>query len=212
MVEGEIVLITNAVISAVLQVLLFTAIPFLIYLIAHRRAKGFFEYIGLHKPARRTMLYATALSAAFLLPTLLVLLVSPYFRAAATAPNTVMGQLRFYGFSGTSVILVGIKALVQTSFSEEILFRGFVAKRLIAWLGFGWGNLLQALIFGAVHLLLFTGQAFSLPLAVGFVLLTGAGGWISAYLNECIGNGSILPGWWMHGLANVVADALLAFG
>jgi membrane protease YdiL (CAAX protease family) len=206
------VLIANAVISAVVQILVFTAIPFLFYLIAHRRLKGFFDYIGLHQPERRTMLYATVLSAAFLLPTLLVLFFSPDFRAAATGSNTVIGQLRSYGFSGTTIVLVGLKALVQTSFSEEILFRGFVAKRLIKGLGFGWGNLLQALIFGAVHLLLFTGQAFSLGLAVGFVLLTGLGGWISAFLNERVGNGSILPSWWMHGVANAIADSVLAFG
>lgn len=204
-------LIANAFISAGVQVLIFTAIPFLFYLIAHRRLKGFFDYIGLHRPKRRTMLYATVLSAAFLLPTLLISFFSPEFRAAATGSNTVIGQLRSYGFSGTTIVLVGIKALVQTSFSEEILFRGFVAKRLIKGLGFGWGNLLQALIFGAVHLLLFAGQTFSFGLAVGFVLLTGLGGWISAFLNERVGNGSILPGWWMHGVANAIADSLLAF-
>jgi membrane protease YdiL (CAAX protease family) len=209
--EVVIVLIINTIISAVLQILVFTAIPFFFYLIAHRRVKGFFDYIGLLKPERPTMLYATLLSAAFVLPTLLLLFFSPDIRAVVAGSNTVVGSLRSYGFSGTTIVLVGLKALVQTSFSEEILFRGFVAKRLINWLGFRWGNLLQALLFGAVHLLLFTGQEFSFVLAVGFVLLTGLGGWISAFLNERVGNGSILPGWWMHGVANVIADTILAF-
>ena len=185
--------------------------PFLFFLIAHRRVKGFFDYIGLIKPERPTMLYATLLSAAFVLPTLLLLFFSPNIRSVATGSNTVIGRLRSYGFSGTTILLVGIEAFIQTSFSEEILFRGFVAKRLINWMGFRWGNLLQALLFGVVHLLVFTGQEFSFALAVGFVLLTGLGGWISAFLNERVGNGSILPSWWMHGVANAIAYTILAF-
>jgi membrane protease YdiL (CAAX protease family) len=205
-------LLVNAIIPAILQVLVFTAIPFLVYLIVYRRAKGFFDYIGLLKPESRTMLYATLLSVAFVLPVLLPLFFSPNIREVVTAPNTVIGRLRSYGFSGATVVLLGLKALVQTSFSEEILFRGFVAKRLINWLGFMRGNLLQALLFGSVHLLLFIGQEFSFPLAIGIVLFSGLGGWISGFLNERVGNGSILPSWWMHGVANAIAYTILAFG
>ena len=205
-------LLVNAIISAILQVLVFTAIPFLVYLIAKRRARGFFDYIGLRRPERRTMLYSTLLALAFVLPVLLLLYFSPSVREVVTGPNTVVGRLRSYGFSGVGVALLGLKALVQTSLSEEILFRGFVAKRLISWLGFTWGNLLQALLFGLVHLLLFTGQEFSYPIAAGVVLFTGLGGWASGYLNERLGNGSILPSWWMHGLTNAITYGVLAFG
>ena len=205
-------LLANAIISAILQVLVFTAIPFFVYLVAYRRVRGFFDYIGLRRPERRTMLYATLLAVAFVLPVLVLLSYSPSVREVVTAPNTVVGRLRSYGFSGVAVALLGLKALVQTSLSEEILFRGFVAKRLISWLGFTWGNLLQALLFGLVHLLLFVGQEFSFPIAAGVVLLTGLGGWTSGYLNERLGNGSILPSWWMHGLTNAITYGVLAFG
>ena len=205
-------LLVNAIISAILQVLVFTATPFFVYLIAYRRARGFFDYIGLRKPERRTMLYATLLAVAFVLPVLVLLSYSPSIREVVTAPHTVVGRLRSYGFSGVTVALLTVKALVQTSLSEEILFRGFVAKRLISWLGFTWGNLLQALLFGLVHLLLFIGQEFSLPIAAGVVLFTGLGGWASGYLNERLGNGSILPSWWMHGLTNAITYGVLAFG
>jgi membrane protease YdiL (CAAX protease family) len=121
-------LLVNALISTILQLLAFTAVPFIVYLIAHRRARGFFDYIGLHKSERRTMLYATLLAVAFVLPILLLLSFSPSIREVVTAPNTVIGRLRSYGFSGVAVALLILKALVQTSLSEEILFRGFVAK------------------------------------------------------------------------------------
>ena len=204
-------LLVNAIISALLQVLVFTAIPFFVYLVGYRRARGFFDYLGLRSPERRTMLYATLLAVAFVLPVLLLLSFSPSIREVVTAPNTVIGRLRSYGFSGVAFALLGVKAFVQTSLSEEILFRGFMAKRLISWLGFTWGNLLQALLFGLVHLLLFIGQAFSFPIAAGVVLFTGLGGWTSGYLNERVGNGSILPSWWLHGLTNAMTYGVFAF-
>ncbi len=171
-------LLVNAIISALLQVLVFTAIPFIVYLIAYRRAQG--DYIGLRKPERHTMLYATLVALAFILPVLLLLSFSPSIREVVTAPTTVIGRLRLLGFSGAAVALLGFKALFQTSLSEEILFRGFVAKRLISWLGFTWGNVLQAFLFGLVHLLLFIGQEFSLPIATGVVLFSGLGAGLPA--------------------------------
>ena len=42
--------------------------------------------------------------------------------------------------------------IFQTGLSEEILFRGFLAKRLISRFGFATGNLLQGLVFGILHL------------------------------------------------------------
>jgi membrane protease YdiL (CAAX protease family) len=134
---------------------------------------------------------------------------SPSILEAVTAPNTVIGKLRANGLSVTTFILLIVKALIQTAFTEEILFRGFVAKRLINWLGSTTGNLLQALLFGAVHLLIFVGQEFSLALAIGIVLYPATGGWIMGYLNERVGNGSILPSWLMHGLVNLIAYSAL---
>lgn len=155
------------------------------------------------------MIYAALCAVAFVLPGLLLVFFSPGISEAATAPNTVIGKLRANGLQVTTFILLVVKALIQTAFTEEILFRGFVAKRLINWLGFSIGNLLQALLFGAVHLLIFAGQEFSLALAIGIVLYPAIGGWIMGYLNERVGNSSILPGWLMHGFVNLIAYSAL---
>jgi len=64
---------------------------------------------------------------------------------------------------------------------------------------------------GLVHLLLFIGRDFSFPLALGVVLFTGLGGWTSCFLNERLGNGSMLPSWWMHGVTNALTYGVLAF-
>jgi hypothetical protein len=47
--------------------------------------------------------------------------------------------------------------------------------------------------------------------AAAFFLVTGGSGWIMAWLNERLGNGSIAPSWLMHGLGNAVAYPALAF-
>src|SRR5690606_2820685 len=52
-------------------------------------------------------------------------------------------------------ITILIAAILRTSLSEEIFFRVFLAKRLIALTNFQTGNFLQELIFGIIHTLFF---------------------------------------------------------
>lgn len=211
--------------SSLIQVLLIAALPGVIYLVGRaksrgnnsqssRQSGGFLTYIGLFRPKAKAMGYATLLVAVITIVMLLVLSL-PGVREVASAPNTVPGRIRTLGLSAESVLTLALYALVQTALSEEILFRGFLAKRMIARLGFHGGNVLQALLFGSMHLLLFAGpagQAFSVVKGGTVVALTGLIGWSLGYLNERVGNGSIVPSWYTHGLTNLVAYSVLAFG
>ncbi len=186
--------------SALLQVVLFTTVPFITYAITRRGAKGFLAYIGLIRPTRRAMRCAVAAGLAGPL-LVLPLLSMPGFKGVATAPHTVAGQLRSLGFSGRSVLLLILYAVFQTSLSEEILFRGFLAKRAIRWLGFAAGCTVQAATFGAIHGLLFLTPAGPAPTPGRIALVVvppAVAGWLICYINERIGNGSILPGWCAH--------------
>jgi membrane protease YdiL (CAAX protease family) len=78
-----------------------------------------------------------------------------------------------------------------------------LGKRLIAFFGFGWGNLLQASVFGLVHLGCLWGESYPHPVQLNCVIFATVMGWVFGYLNERLGNGSILPSWWMHGLINL---------
>lgn len=210
--------ILSAVLSAALQVLVFTAVAWAVYLVARRRngelrARGFRRYVGLYAPERRTLLWGTA-AVALAVPGLLLLFASPSLRAVATAPNTVPGRLRALGLSAASLAVMATYAFVQTALAEEILFRGLIAKRLIARLGFPLGNAAQAVVFGALHLLLFVGpgaQALTPASALPVVAVTSLLGWGLGFLNERAGNGSIVPSWWVHGVSNFVAYWVLAF-
>jgi len=203
----------SLVLSSVVQLLVFAGIPFLAYVVTRRRARGFFAYIGLFAPRRRALLAAGAVAAAFTVVMLLLFRTGP-LHDLAVAPNTVPGRLRALGPSGTTWAALFVYALVQTSLTEEILFRGFLAKRLIARFGFAVGNGVQALLFGLMHLLLFAGPgatAFRAGLAMIVVLMTGAVGWLFGHVNERVGNGSIIPSWLAHGATNVAAYGVLAF-
>ncbi|HMQ89028.1 MAG TPA: CPBP family intramembrane metalloprotease [Flavilitoribacter sp.] len=202
---------TNELIDSVLQVLAFSLIPFLVYLIAKKKVKGFFDYIGLKKSTARANVFAVLNTLVFLAPTLTLAFFNEAFKQILTDPGTITGQFRAMGFSIPTLIMILIVALAKTSLSEEIFFRGFVAKRLINWLGFSAGNILQAVIFGAIHLLLFV-SVTSNPLFLAFIFgFPALGAWISAYLNEKLAGGSIIPGWISHGLANTISYCVVGF-
>jgi membrane protease YdiL (CAAX protease family) len=204
----------NTFVSAVLQVAVFTLIPLATYLVTRRRLAGFPEYIGLTRPTRRSMVIATLFAGATLVIFAVVLSAFPGLRETLGGPGTAAGRVRELGLTAAGITQLLVGATVQTALSEEILFRGFVAKRLIERMGFQWGNVLQALIFAAPHLLLLLvpGAHASVLAAFGLFAYPFAMGLILAWLNERIGNGSIVPSWWAHALGNAGGYALMAFG
>ncbi|MBD2701945.1 CPBP family intramembrane metalloprotease [Spirosoma sp. BT702] len=202
----------NQAISAVLQVALFTLIPFLFFLFRRNKQITFGQYIGFYNPTRKSMQYTFATLLLFLAVGVGFAFLDDGIRQAVTSPKSVTGQLRQMGFSVESVTTLLLIALIKTSLSEEIFFRGFIAKRLIASLGFNVGNVAQAVIFGLVHLLLFWLIVKSSPFTlVFFFLFSGFAGWLIGYIKEKFANGSIIPGWMAHGLGNTLSYAIIAF-
>ena len=201
-------------INAALQVAVFTLIPLIVWAIFARKQEGFPRYVGLIAPTTQAMLWTLGV-AIILIPVSLAVFMLPGVSDMAAGSNTVAGHIREQGMSADVVGQILIVALFKTALSEEILFRGFIAKRLIRWLGFGAGNTLHAALFGAVHLLVFVipgGPKFDPVLALAVAGLPAIGGWIMAWLNERVGNGSIAPSWFLHALTNAIAYPLLAFG
>ena len=104
-----------------------------------------------------------------------------------------------------------LHAVIQTALSEEILFRGFLGKRLIGRFGSTIGNTAQAVVFGLMHVALFASFAPPVPLAlIGAV--TAANGWIMGWINEECAGGSIVPSWLLHATANLAVGWGAAFG
>jgi membrane protease YdiL (CAAX protease family) len=200
----------NEIISALLQVILFAFIPFVVYLIKYKKAKGFWNYIGLKKSTTRANLLALLL-VAFAAPLFWLTLTNPAFQEIMTDPSSVSGKIRQMGVGIEAIGVILIAAIIKTALAEEIFFRGFVAKRLIAITNFQTGNILQAVIFGAIHTLLFlsvTGNIFFLSV---IFIFPAVGAYFKTYLNEKLAEGSIIPGWITHATSNVLSYSIVAF-
>ena len=197
--------------ASIMQVILFSAIPLIVFLAKHKTFKGFLKYIGFVPTTRKAVLYAIPASLLYFLPLLLLVKLNPAIRSMMLDASSVTGMFRQMSLNFNTVVILLIVAVVKTSLAEEIFFRGFVAKRLIAALGFVKGNFLQATIFGLVHSLLFAPVLKNIFLLLLVFSYPFAAAYFIGYLNEKMGNGSILPGWVMHGLANVLAYAIIGF-
>lgn len=201
----------NHLISALLQLVAFSLIPFLVFLIKKKTVKGFLDWIGLKKSTRKANSLALLVMLASATPLIALSWFNEDFWQIMTDPSSITGQFRAQGIGVNSVASLLIVALLKTSFTEEIFFRGFVAKRLIAITNFRIGNIIQAMIFGIIHTLIFlsiTNNAFFLSIIFLFPAITS---YFKVYLNEKLANGSIIPGWIAHASANVVAYSTIGF-
>ncbi len=200
------------IISALLQVVVFSLIPFLVYVISRKTGNGFLAWLGLYRPQRKAMLLSLALALVFVAGGLTIALLNEHVWKIMTEPPSVTGKLRAMGFSPSSVVVLLLIAGIKTSLSEEIFFRGFVAKRLVHKLGMRTGNFLQAAIFGLVHVLLFWALTKAGAVFLLFIFaFSGLAGFLAVYINDKIGNGSIVPGWLAHALGNMTSYFLIAF-
>lgn len=201
----------NELIGTVLQVLVFSLIPFIVYAIKKKTAKGFFEYVGLKQSTRKANLLAVVACLLFATPPLLLTFISDDFKEIMFDPSSVTGKYRQMEFGFEPLIILLAMAIFKTALAEEILFRGFVAKRLISLLGFVKGNLIQSFIFGIIHTAVFTLATNNLLFLITIFIIPAAGSYVSVYLNEKLARGSIIPGWISHALANILAYGLVGF-
>lgn len=201
----------NEVLGAVLQILVFAAIPFLVYVIRYRKVKGFLKYVGLKPSTKRANYLAVFASLLFAVPVLILILISDDIKTIMFDPESVTGKIREMGFGISSVFTLLMIALLKTSFAEELLFRGFLAKRLIAVLGYSKGNVIQAVLFGIIHTILFAMITSNAVFLMLIFMIPSLGAYVSVYLNEKVADGSIIPGWISHGLANVLAYVIVGF-
>lgn len=192
-------------ISALIQVVAFSVVPFIWWFVTGRK-ENFFKWVGLKKSqwngkVAKSCVLTVVVTAVYAL--IMQLIMNHFLSGVETATS------QFSGMGMAAIPAALIYAMVQTSLSEEILFRGFLGKRLISRFGFKVGNSIQALCFGLVHgvpFFMLTNQAVVLVLVT---LLPACIGFFMGYLNEKTAEGSILPSWMTHGLLNIVT-ALLA--
>jgi membrane protease YdiL (CAAX protease family) len=204
--------IINELISAILQIIAFSVIPFIFFLFRKDKSVSFLQYIGLYKASPRSIGYAIVASLLFLAPGLGMIFADESMRHLVVTPPSVTGKIRLIDSKEVAVALILIVALIKTSFSEEIFFRGFIARRLINVWGFVMGNIVQSLIFGIVHLLLFWQLMNPSIFAVLFIFtFSTLAGWVIGVIKEKYARGSIVPGWVAHALGNTLSYTIIVF-
>ncbi|MFW6017102.1 MAG: CPBP family intramembrane glutamic endopeptidase [bacterium] len=202
-------LVFNNLISAILSVLIFSLIPFVFYYFNRKEYKNFFNYIGLIKPKKNTIIYSIIVSVLYVS----LIFLTYYFFDLFTilkSPGTVSGSLKQLGFGIQAVLILLIRSIIGTGLWEEIIFRGFLGKRLYKKLGFLYGNLIQSILFGLLHGVIFL-DINRIVVIIVLTLTTGIFGYIIGYLNERLGNGSIIPSWCAHSVTNIISFSLIAF-
>lgn len=195
---------TGEFIGAIIQVLIFSLIPFIWWLI-NARKENFCKWLGLKKIEHKgnavlTILISVAVFIAYGFAT--SLLTKLLDAEVTSAGNQFAGK-------GLSYIPVAIAyGFIRTGLSEEIMFRGFLLKRIAGIFGFIAGNLIQALLFGLMHGIPFGLVSHNLLVAAGLTLLPGAVGFYMGWVNEKKCGGSIFPSWLMHGITNTIVTCM----
>lgn len=196
----------NLLVSSLIQLVLVIAVAFVCWLIFARKRQPFLSWVGFIKPAiRKRKLFSGLFIAGFILFSVVGWLVFVYF----TDPSEVATS-QFYGVGVSGIGGALLYSFVQTSCSEEILFRGLIGKRCISAFGFAIGNSIQSILFGCLHGVMFlasTGVVNALIITVFTALI----GWGMGYMNEKLSGGSILPSWMLHGLANLFSTMIMMF-
>lgn len=191
--------------NSIIQIIIFSIIPFLWWLITSRKKMNFFEWIGLKKVnnIKENKLFAWIFSVL-----VLFFIISVFILYSLKNVNVASSEFTGLGIKSLPSIL--IYAIFNTSLPEEILFRGFLLKRIGNKFGFIVSNGIQSLLFGCIHGIMFF-SAIGILKSMLIILFTGIIGWIMGYINEKKANGSILPSWFIHAVANIFSGIFYAF-
>lgn len=193
----------NKIINSLLEIILFSFLPFLFWYFSARKQERFINWIGLKKikGAKETAL-------TIILVTVFYLAISLVFLKGLN--NIESATSEFQGLGLAALPAIFIYAVFNTSFPEEILFRGFILKRFVNKLGFAKANFIQALLFGLLHGVMFFPLVGNLK-TILIILLTSLAAFAMGYVNEKISGGSIIPSWIIHAVSNFIAGIYLAF-
>lgn len=195
----------NELVGAILQLILFCVIPFVWWLIAGRKSERFLAWIGIKKEKcasslLKMIVIAIAVTGVYALFTNICVGFLP--EGVTKAGSQFTGQ-------GIAAIPAAFAyGLIRTGLSEEILFRGFILKRVSNKFGFAAGNTVQALLFGLMHGVPFGLATGNIGVTICLTVLPGLFGWFLGWLNEKQFGGSVIPSWLIHGTVNVITTII----
>lgn len=195
----------NELVGAIVQVLLLSLIPFIWWFVTARKNENFFKWIGFRKIDHKGNGIATITISVVTL--ILYGLATFFFTKMFFGAITSAGS-QFSGKGPSYIPVAVVYGFIRTGLSEEILFRGFLLKRIAGKFGFFASNITQSILFGLMHGIPFGLASENVLIAVIFTVLPGTMGYYMGWVNEKKCGGSIIPSWLMHGITNVIVTCL----
>lgn len=195
----------DKLLSSIIQIILFSIIPFIFWLVFNQSKESFFSWIGFKKIKsghKASALLMTLLgTAGFMFISILVLYL-------IKGTKTATSDFSDMGVKAIPAALV--YAFLNTALPEEILFRGFLLKRLQNKLRFPLANTIQSILFGALHGVMFFTSTGVFKSAV-IIIFTAMIAWFMGYVNEKKANGSLYPSILAHGFSNTISALFSIF-
>ncbi len=199
-------LFINKVVSSVLEIILFSLVPFIWWLITSRKKESFFHWVGLKKvdgAKTKAVIKAAAIVE-------VCFLALSFYMLYAVKGVEDLATSEFTGLGVNALPAILVYALINTALPEEILFRGFILKRIASRFGYNAGNYVQCILFGFLHGAMFI-KSVGLVTGILITCFTMAIAWCMGHVNEKKADGSILPSWGIHAAANIFSGIVAAF-
>ncbi len=202
----------DALMSTLLQCTIFVGLPWICYLIFNKKREGFSTWIGLYAPKNKNWIKGAIII--FIIAT--VIMVGPIiiYEKLGYITNDMLysKELSGQGISFNMIIIILMKAIFQTAFAEEVLFRGFIGKRIAKRFGYLFGNLTQGVLFGIPHGIFFILVYDNYIVGMTFIITATIVGCLQFYLNEKMANGSIVPSLVIHMTMNIISFSSKVLG
>lgn len=208
-------LVISSIVTTIINLIVFSLIPFLWWFFRHRKETGFFTWLGFYMPKLKSKWWVLAVFAVlyyFFYNFDFTQLVDKQTLDYIQSSSSVSANA-FAGIGALAILPALIENFIGNGVAEEILYRGFLCKRLCAKFGNIQGIIIQAVLFGLMHnaLYIIAGLDVGLWYHTLTFTFTGIGALLLGWLNEKIFNGSIIPSILLHGTGNFIASMLIAF-
>lgn len=196
-------LLVSQIVGSIAEIVVLSVVPFVWWCLTSRKKQSFWKWIGLKKfkSTGKTFMWIAGATVAFILLGAFMLYT---LREIGTATS------EFAGLGWKAILPVTVYAAFKTAFPEEILFRGFLLKRIENKWGFTIGNIAQAAVFGLIHGVMFFRLAGGIR-AVLIIAFTSAIALVMGIINERKADGSIIPSWIIHTTSNIFSGVCSAF-
>lgn len=208
-------LITEAIVQGIGTVVIFSLVPFLWWLIKYRKQEKFLSWLGFKKPHLKSkwwVLVIFGVTYYFFYNFDVTSIFSQETLDAINSSDNIAANA-YTGIKWAAIIPGFIESFVANALGEEILFRGFINKRLGNKIGMTKAIIIVAVLFGLMHNILYlvTGIPIGVLGHILMFLFTSMGAILLGFLDEKIYNGSIIPSIILHGLGNFISTIGTAF-